>query len=176
MTVIDILALAQLAQVGIERYKCILRTEVERVVDAPIHLPDLPRGVEEALQDVAEQDAWPKRDAHRLNGLHDGADDVWRGLEAVRPDEVHEVEHCVLAVEASNAEGEVLNDDAGRLTMDKVAVREGVLEHRDHRVDVVRGLWADVLEDECKGLQTARADVELGGTVLVEDCGDTRER
>ena len=190
-----VLTLAQLAEVRVKQHESVRRAEVQRVVDAPVHLceenynqqhtprtcqstrlTDLARRVKEALKRVAEEHAGAERDAHRLDGLHDRADDVRRRLEAVRPDEVHEVHHRVLAAEASNAEGEVLDDDAGCLAMDEVAVREGVLEHRDHRVDVVRGLWADVLEDECKRLQTTRAYVELGGTVFVEDCGDTRER
>ena len=127
------------------------------------------------MQDVAEEDTRAESDPHRLDGLHDGADDVRRGLEAVRPDEVHEVHHRVFAAEAGDAEGQVLDDDAGGLSVDEVAVGQGVLEHGDDGVGVVRRLLADVLEDERERLQTAGTDVEFRRAVLVQDGGDTRE-
>ncbi|KAJ2970542.1 hypothetical protein NUW54_g12706 [Trametes sanguinea] len=92
--------------------------------------------MEEALEGVAEEDARAERDAHRLDGLHDGADDVRGRLEAVRPDEVHEVEHRVLAAETGDAKCEMLDDGARRLTVDKITVGERVLKHRDNGVGI----------------------------------------
>ena len=94
--------------------------------------------MEQTLQHVAEEDARAKRDAHRFDSLHDSANDVWGRLEAVRPDEVHEVQHRVFAPEPGDAKREMLHDRAGRLAMDEIAVRQRVLEHRHDRVDVVR--------------------------------------
>lgn len=45
--------------------------------------------MEETLEDVREEDARAERDAHALDGFHDGTDDVRRRLKAVRPYEVH---------------------------------------------------------------------------------------
>lgn len=131
--------------------------------------------MEEALQDVAQQDTRSERDTHCLNRLHDRADDVWRRLEAVRPYQVHEMQHRVFAVQACNTERQVLHDDTRRLPMDEVAVREGVLEHCYDGVDIVRRLRSDVLKDEGQSLQTARSDVEFSGAVLVQNSWDTSE-
>ena len=79
------------------------------------------------------------------------------------------VHHRVLAAEASDTKGKVLHDDARRLPVDEVAALERVLEHGHDGVNIIRGLWADVLEDEREGLQTTRA-------VFVQDGGDIRDR
>jgi len=140
------------------------------------YLADLARRVEETLEDVREEDARAERDAHALDGFHDGTDDVGRRLKAVRPDEVHEVHHRVFASESRDAEREVLDDRAGRLSMHQVSVRQRVLEHRHDRVDVVGRLRPDVLEHEGERLETARAHVQLCRAVLVQDRGYTRKR
>lgn len=132
--------------------------------------------MEEALEDVAEEDARAERDAHGLDGIHDGADDVRGRFETVGPNEVHEVQHRVFASESGNAEREMLHDSAGRLTMHEVAVRQRVLEHRHDRVDVVGRLRPDVLEHERERLETARAHVQLRRPVLVQDRRNARER
>ena len=123
--------------------------------------------MEEALENVAQEDARAERDAHGLDGFHDGANDVRRSLEAVRPDEVHEVQHRVFAPEPRNAEREVLHDRTRRLPVHEVTVRQRVLKHGHDRVDVVGRLRADVLEHEGKGLEAARAHVQLRRAVLV---------
>ena len=100
---------------------------------------------------------------------------MWGRLEAIGPDEVHEVEHRVFAAEAGDTEREMLDDGARGLTVNEVTIGERVLEHRDDGVGVVRGLWADVFEDERERLQTTGTDVEFRRAVLVQDGGDTRE-
>jgi hypothetical protein len=85
------------------------------------------------------------------------------------------VEVSILVSESSGTEGQVLDDGSRRLTMNLVAVGEGVFEAGDDRVDVVLAHLADVLEQERHGLQATVADVELGRAVLVEDGGDAGE-
>lgn len=53
------------------------------------YLADFASGMEQTLKCIAEKNAWAQRYAHRLDGFHDGTDDVWRGFETVGPDEVH---------------------------------------------------------------------------------------
>jgi len=112
---IHVLALAELRNIRVERDERIGRTEIKRVVYPPIdlfkesthvsvqraqrekwgftYLADLTRGVEKTLKDVTEEDARTKRDAHSLDSLHNGTNNVRGRLEAVRPHEIHKMHH-----------------------------------------------------------------------------------
>lgn len=92
-----------------------------------------------------------------------------RRLEAVWPDEVHEVKHRVLASGTGHAKREMLDNRARRLPIDEVPIGECVLQRRHDRVSVVRGLRTDVLEHEGKRLQATGSDVQLSRAVLVQD-------
>jgi len=85
------------------------------------------------------------------------------------------VEVGVLGTQTGSAEREVLDDRRGRLAVDLVAVREGVLETGEDAVDVVLAHLANVLEQERQCLEAAVAHVELGRAVLVEDGRDAGE-
>lgn len=85
------------------------------------------------------------------------------------------MEHRVFAAETRHAKCQVFYNDTCCLTVDEVTVCEGVFEHGDHRVDVVGRLWTNILEYKGQRLETAGPYVELRSTVLVEDCGNTRE-
>jgi len=74
------------------------------------------------LEDIRKENTGAQRDAHRLNCVHDRADDMRRCLEAVWPNEIHEVEHRVLAAQAGNTERKVLHDGTRRLPVDKITV------------------------------------------------------
>jgi hypothetical protein len=69
----------------------------------------------------------------------------------------------------------MLDDCAGSLAMDEIAVGKCVLEHRHYRIAVVSRLRAHVLKDESECLKTASADVEFGGPILVQNGQNTRE-
>jgi len=69
----------------------------------------------------------------------------------------------------------MLDNRAGGLPMDKVAIGQRILEQTNAAVRVVRRLRADVFKDEAERLQTAGADVELGRAVFVQDCRNTCE-
>jgi len=102
MPVKHIIVVSELAKIWVERHHRVRRTEVEHVVDAPVHLAHLACWVEQALQRVVEQHARTERDPHGLDGVHNSADYVRRCFEAVRPDEVHQVQHAVFAAHASD--------------------------------------------------------------------------
>ena len=62
------------------------------------------------------------------------------------------------------------------LWSDEVTAGEGIFEHRNDGVAVVRRLWTNVLKCEGKYYETARAHVQLGhGVVFVQDGGDASE-
>ena len=173
--IVHVLAFAQLADIRVEGHERVSGTQVERVIDTPIHFPHLARRMEETLQDVAQQHPRTQRHAHRFDGVHDRADDMRGGLEAVRPDEVHQVHHRILAAEPGDTEREMLDVSRCPLSMNKIPIRQRVFEHSDDGVCVVCGLGPNILEDERERLQTTRPDVELGRTVLVQDGGKTCE-
>jgi hypothetical protein len=100
---------------------------------------------------------------------------LWRCFEAVWPDKIHQVYHRVFTPHTRDIKSDVLHDDAGSLTMDKITVCESIFEHGNHGVAVVRQLGADVFEDEGEGLQTTGADVKLHCPVFVKNSRDTRE-
>lgn len=102
MSIINIRALAQLSQIWIKWYKRILRTQIQRIINSPIHLSHFPRRMEKTLQDIAQQDARTKSDTHSLDGIHDRPDYVWACLETVGPDEVHEMHHGIFAPQPSD--------------------------------------------------------------------------
>ena len=56
--------------------------EGERERESETHLADLARRVEEALEDVLQDDARPERDAHRLDGVEHRVDDMRRSCRA----------------------------------------------------------------------------------------------
>ena len=85
------------------------------------------------------------------------------------------MQHCVLAIETRDTEREMLHNDTRCLSVDKVTVCESIFEHGHDGVDVVRRLRSNILEDERKCLQTARADIQLSSPVFIEDSGDTGE-
>src|SRR3989338_9309503 len=133
---------------------------VKLVEEVPVHLADAAGGVVEALQEVLEDGGGPEGEGEGGDGLVDGDDDVRRGLEDVGPYKVEQVDEGVLAAEADHVEGHVLDDGAGGLAVDEVALAEGVLQEGHHRVQVVAGEVAgDVLEHEGQRLEHSRANV-----------------
>mmetsp|Transcript_67790 Transcript_67790/g.141343 ORF Transcript_67790/g.141343 Transcript_67790/m.141343 type:complete len:562 (-) Transcript_67790:1430-3115(-) len=153
---------------GVGGHECVLGADVEVVVDLPVHLAHLAGGVEEALEGVLQHAAGAERDAHGLDGVHDGVDHVRALLEDVGPHEVEQVCKRVLAPEPKHAERQVLDDGGGRLPVHEVAVHECVLQQRRHGVHVVLAHLADVLEEEGQRLEHAVLHVELRQAVLVE--------
>src|ERR1700710_7591 len=102
---------------------------------------------------------------------------MWQHFKAVWPDKIHQVHHRVFSPHTRNTKSDVLHDNAGGLTMDKIVVCESIFEHGNHGVAVVRRLGADVFEDEGEGLQTTGVDVKNSrdtreGTTSLRDDGD----
>ncbi len=58
-------------------------------------------------------------------------------LKDVGPDQVEQMDQCILVVEADDSKCQVLDSGAGRLTMDNVSVHQSILEKRCHGIDVV---------------------------------------
>lgn len=85
------------------------------------------------------------------------------------------MEHCVFAAEADDAEGNVLYDGGGGLSVYLISVDQGILEEGGNGVDVVFGHFSDVFEEEGEGFQDSVLDVELGDAVLVHKGGEDGE-
>mmetsp|Transcript_47908 Transcript_47908/g.101821 ORF Transcript_47908/g.101821 Transcript_47908/m.101821 type:complete len:232 (-) Transcript_47908:2403-3098(-) len=96
-------------------------------------------------------------------------------LENVGPDVVEEVDQRILAAEAGDAEGQVLDGRASRLAVNRVAIHEGVLKEGGDSVDVVLAHLTDVLEHEAQRLEDAVLDVELRDAVLIHERRQDRE-
>lgn len=129
--------------------------------------------MEKTLKCVAKKHTRAKGNTHSFDSLHNGTDNVRRGLKAIWPDQIHQVKHGIFTSKTGNTKGQVLHDDTCRLTMDKITIGERILEHGDNRVNVVRRLRSDILEDERERLQTTRSNIEFGCSVFVQDSRDT---
>lgn len=75
----------------------------------------------------------------------------------------------------SDAQREMPDGIAGCLVMNEIAVGEGVLEDGHYGVAVVRGLRANLFEDEGEGLEpgdgreTTGADIQLNCAIFIEN-------
>lgn len=128
------------------------------------------------LQHVRQDHTRSQAKAHRLYSIHHAADYVRRGLEDIRPNQVEQMQQSVLVTKTGDADSEMLDDSSSRLSMNMIAIRQGVFEKSNDRVNVVFGHLADVLKDECECFQTTVPNVQLRCPVLVEDGGYASER
>mmetsp|Transcript_25028 Transcript_25028/g.71298 ORF Transcript_25028/g.71298 Transcript_25028/m.71298 type:complete len:651 (-) Transcript_25028:1818-3770(-) len=163
-------------ELGVRGYQCILRADVQVVVEPPVHRPDPSGWVPQALQQILQHLRRTKRHAEAVNCIEHRHDQVRRSLENVGPDVIHQVLQGILAVEALHAQRQVLDGPRGRLPVDQVSVHEGVLENRRHGVDVVLAHLADVLEHEAQTLEHAVLHIQLRHTILVHERWQHRER
>lgn len=106
--------------------ECVLVPQIEVVVYPPIDVAYLPRGVEQALQEILKNDGRSEAAPQRVDGFVDGLDQMRRCFEDVWPHKVEKVEQGVLdradVVEVlDESEREMLDRGAGRLSMDEVS-------------------------------------------------------
>ncbi len=162
-------------EVGVECDHGILRTQIGRVVDANIHLSNLARRMEEALQGVIEEHARTERHLQALDGRHDRSQHVRAGLKDVGPHQIEQMLHALLVTQSKRAESQMMNNACRRLSMHVVSVGERVVQAANDRVDVVFAHLADVFKHPAQRLETAVAHVELRCPILVEDGRDGGE-
>ena len=84
--------------------------------------------MEQASPDVVEHGACTDSDTDGIDGFDDSVDDVWACLEQVGNEQVEQVQHGVFAAEANDTKSHVLDDGGTGLTMDLVAVDQGVFK------------------------------------------------
>mmetsp|Transcript_9557 Transcript_9557/g.28759 ORF Transcript_9557/g.28759 Transcript_9557/m.28759 type:complete len:603 (-) Transcript_9557:2583-4391(-) len=166
---------AVLLQAGVEGHQGVLGADVQVVVNLPVHLPHLPRRVPQPLQGVAQDDGGAKCKSAAVNGAIDGIDYVGAGLKDIGPHVVEQVHQRILAPQPCDTEGHVLHHGGGGLAVHQVAVHEGVLQQRRHRVDVVLPHLPDVLEQEAQRLQHPVLHIKLRHLVLVHEGGQHGE-
>ncbi|KAI3477854.1 hypothetical protein L1887_60363 [Cichorium endivia] len=166
----------EFGKVGVERDHGVLRAQVGRVVDANVHLSNLARRMEEALQGVVEEHARTERNLQTFDGRHDRSQYVRAGLKDVGPNQIEQMLHALLVSQAKRAESQMMDDARRRLSMHVVSVGERVVQAADDRVDVIFAHLANVLKHPAQRLETAVAHVELRRPILVEDGRDGGER
>mmetsp|Transcript_85338 Transcript_85338/g.241568 ORF Transcript_85338/g.241568 Transcript_85338/m.241568 type:complete len:278 (+) Transcript_85338:126-959(+) len=163
-------------ELRVGRYQGVLRSDVQVVVETPVHGPNSSSGVPEALEEILEHLCRPQRYAEAVDGVEHRHDEVRRRLKDVRPHVVHQVLQRVLAAKALDAQRQVLDRPRGRLPVDQVPIHERVLEDGGDGVDVVLAHLADVLEHEAQALEDTVLHVQLRHAVLVHQRGQHRER
>ncbi|GIX65610.1 uncharacterized protein BcabD6B2_50450 [Babesia caballi] len=149
-----------------ERDQRVLVAHVQVVVQAPVHLAHLRRGVEQPLQHVVQDHARPQRHSEAVDGVEAALRQVRARLEDVGPHVVEQVDQRVLAVEARHPQRQVLAGPGRRLPVHEVAVHQRVLQQRRDCVYVVLGHFANVLEEEAQRLEHAGLYVNLRHAVL----------
>mmetsp|Transcript_22144 Transcript_22144/g.59274 ORF Transcript_22144/g.59274 Transcript_22144/m.59274 type:complete len:407 (+) Transcript_22144:133-1353(+) len=162
-------------ELRVGRYQGVLRSDVQVVVETPVHGPNSSSGVPEALEEILEHLCRPQRYAEAVDGVEHRHDEVRRRLKDVRPHVVHQVLQRVLAAKALDAQRQVLDRPRGRLPVDQVPIHERVLEDGGDGVDVVLAHLADVLEHEAQALEDTVLHVQLRHAVLVHQRGQYRE-
>ena len=82
--------------------------------------------MEQTLKHVAQQNSGPKSDSHRVNRIHNCPNHMWRRLEAIGPNEVHQMQHRILTPQPGDTKGDMFDDRARSLSVYKIAVGERV--------------------------------------------------
>ena len=115
-----------LIKIRIKRNEAVRTLHVCIIVQSPVRCPNLPGRVEQSLKYITQQDPWPKGDPHRIDSVHNRPDHMRRSLKAIRPNEIHQMQHRILTPQSSDAKSDMFYDCARSLPVYEIAVGERV--------------------------------------------------
>ena len=82
--------------------------------------------MEQPLKHVTQQDTRPKGDPHRIDSVHNRPNHVRGSFKAVRPNEIHQMQHRILTPQPGDAKSDMFYDRTRSLSVYEIAVGERV--------------------------------------------------
>jgi hypothetical protein len=117
---------AVIVEVGVVRNHCICGLDVRIVIQLPVRSADLARGMEKTSPDRAAEDATANSHSNGTNSLDNSVNDVRRRLKEIRDKKIEKMNHGILATKSHNPKGNMLDHGGGSLSVDLVAVDQGI--------------------------------------------------